>query len=108
MSPEYTALIVAVVLPFLKFAPPARGTVSALAFAHAGSAAPAASTGGLATWIAVTTSAADAGNAKAALSNAAGSRNIDELVMTIASSVSGAVTSCYSAGKHPPVIAMDQ
>src|SRR6516162_9965622 len=56
--------MVAVVLPSLKFAPPARATVTALAWAHAGSAAPAARSGALATLAAMTGSAADASNKK--------------------------------------------
>src|SRR6266699_2119206 len=56
--------MVAVVLPSLKFAPPARGTVTALAWAHAGSAAPAARSGALATLTAMTGSAADASKKK--------------------------------------------
>ena len=51
--------MVAVVLPSLKFLPPASETESACAFAHAGSAAPAAGAGALATFSAVTVSAAD-------------------------------------------------
>src|ERR1041385_5009257 len=62
--------MVAVVLPFLKFAPPVSGMVNALALAQAGSAAPAAGAGGLATLTAVTTSAADAGSMSPAASKA--------------------------------------
>src|SRR5262245_51936 len=57
-------LDVAVVLPSLKFAPPARATVTPLAWAHAGSAAPAARSGALATLTAMMGSAADASNKK--------------------------------------------
>src|SRR5262245_64600042 len=56
--------MLAVVLPSLKFAAPARATVTALAWAHAGSAAPAARSGAFATLTAMTGSAADASNKK--------------------------------------------
>src|SRR6516162_9909101 len=56
--------MVAVVLPSLKFAPPARATVTALARAHAGSAAPAARSGALATLTATRGSTAHASNKK--------------------------------------------
>jgi hypothetical protein len=81
VSPEWTALMVAVVFPPLRFAPPASDTVSAFALAQAGSAAPAARTGGLAAFIAVTVSAASAWEANAAVGNNA-SMNSDVFLMT--------------------------
>src|SRR5512132_2006708 len=75
--------MVAVVLPSLKFAPPASETVSGCAFAHAGSAAPAARSGACSTLIAVTVSCADAwaGNAAAPIMESANSDD-DVFIMT--------------------------
>src|SRR6266498_1730114 len=73
--------MVAVVLPSLKFAPPARATVTALAWAHAGSAAPAARSGALATLAAITGSAADASNKKPDIATVAAANDARLIMM---------------------------
>src|SRR5215510_2824085 len=76
--------MLAVVVPPLKFAPPKSRTLSASAFAHAGSAAPAARAGGLAALRAVTVSCADAWDANAAPAKASTDSDDDRFTMVCA------------------------
>src|SRR4051794_16082774 len=73
--------MVAVVLPPLKFAPPERGTISALALAQAGSVAPATGFGALSTRSAMTASAAEAWNATVVAPNRASANSDDDLLL---------------------------